>query len=104
SRDQNKVEVNTVEGSRAFDYCVLATHADQSLKLLQDPSQEESEALSQWSYHQNLTVLHTDRSYLPPLKAAWASWNYRRYQSVHGRSPVSVTYHMNRLQGFHSTQ
>ncbi|MCB0331768.1 MAG: hypothetical protein KDD70_18995, partial [Bdellovibrionales bacterium] len=41
----------------------------------------------------------TDESYLPPDKKIWASWNYRRERGEEGSEPLSVTYHMNRLQG-----
>jgi predicted NAD/FAD-binding protein len=87
-----------------FDALVLATHADVALKLLADVSPQEQQALGAWDYQDNLTILHTDESFLPPCKRAWASWNYRRERGEQGAQPVSVTYHMNRLQGFHSTQ
>lgn len=82
-----------------FDKVVFATHADQALGLLADASLSEKRALGAWNYHINKTVLHTDSSILPQRKRAWASWNYRRETSRNGSAPVSVTYHMNRLQG-----
>jgi len=103
TRTQTGILVKTSAEEREFDYVVIATHADQALKLLADPSPSESEALSPWKYHINTTVLHTDRTFLPPIKRAWASWNYRRERAAGGDEPVSVTYYMNRLQGFKSS-
>jgi predicted NAD/FAD-binding protein len=55
--------------------------------------------LGAWTYSKNRTVLHTYPEVMPPRKRAWASWNYHREDvpATHG-SPVSMTYHMNRLQ------
>jgi len=87
-----------------FDKVVLATHADQSLKLLADPSPTEAELLGAWRYSKNQTVLHTDTAVLPPLKNAWASWNYRRDRGLSPQAPASLTYDMNRLQGLSTKQ
>jgi predicted NAD/FAD-binding protein len=103
-RKDSGVVINTSNLSRKFDYCIIATHADEALKLLEDPTKEEMEALGAWSYHENLAVLHTDDRCLPPLKRARASWNYRRERGVDGKGPVSVTYYMNNLQGFEATR
>jgi len=82
-----------------FDRVVIATHADEALKLLADPSELENRLLGAWSYSRNRTVLHTDTRFLPPNKRAWASWNYTREKSRRDEVAVSLTYHMNRLQG-----
>jgi predicted NAD/FAD-binding protein len=98
---RNGVLVQTVDGGEErFDRVVLAVHADQVLSLLDSPSSEERELFAVWRYQLNRTVLHTDKRVLPPLKSAWASWNYTREASADGTTPVSVSYHMNRLQGF----
>lgn len=81
-----------------FDAVVLATHADEALQLLQDPSLDEHRLLSPWRYSRNHTVLHTDRSFMPPNRRAWASWNYVRDAESDEQRPITVTYHMNRLQ------
>jgi predicted NAD/FAD-binding protein len=104
-READAVVVHDTErGDLRFDYAVLGAHADESLRLLADPSDAERALLGAWRYQENRTVLHTDPSVMPPNRRAWASWNY-----VHGRDatadqPVSVTYHMNRLQGLRTTQ
>ena len=59
-----------------FDAVVIATHSDQALALLGDPSERERELLGAIPYQSNEAVLHTDRSLLPRRRRAWASWNY----------------------------
>ena len=85
-----------------FDRAVVACHADEALALLADPSDAERRVLGAWHYLDNRTVLHTDESFMPPNRRAWASWNYKREPGEDGRSGVSVTYDMNRLQGLDS--
>ena len=82
--------------SERFDAVVIATHSDQALALLGDPSERERELLGAIPYQSNEAVLHTDRSLLPRRRRAWASWNYHLDAGVAGR--CTVTYHMNRLQ------
>jgi predicted NAD/FAD-binding protein len=79
-----------------FDAVVIATHSDQALTLLGDPSERERELLGAIPYQRNEAVLHTDRSLLPRRRRAWASWNFHLGGGVPGR--CKVTYHMNRLQ------
>ncbi len=79
-----------------FDEVVIATHSDQALRLLADPSPAEAEVLGAIPYQRNEAVLHTDRSLMPRRRAAWASWNYHLTDRPADRT--TVTYHMNRLQ------
>jgi predicted NAD/FAD-binding protein len=79
-----------------FDAVVIATHSDQALAMLADPSERERELLGAIPYQRNEAVLHTDRSLLPRRRRAWASWNYHLGADAPGR--CTVTYHMNRLQ------
>jgi predicted NAD/FAD-binding protein len=79
-----------------FDAVVLATHSDQALALLSDPSDRERELLGAIPYQPNEAVLHTDRSLLPRRRRAWASWNYHLDPARPRYS--TVTYHMNSLQ------
>ena len=92
----DEVEI-TLEGRepRRFDRVVIATHSDQALAMLADPSDREREILGAIPYQRNDVVLHTDRALLPRRRRAWASWNYH----LHAEGGASsVTYHMNRLQ------
>lgn len=79
-----------------FDAAVIATHSDQALALLSDPSERERELLGAIPYQPNVAVLHTDRSLLPRRRRAWASWNFHLSDGAPER--CAVTYHMNRLQ------
>ncbi len=91
------VELTLAEsGTERFDQVVIATHSDQALALLADPSESERRVLGAIRYQPNDVVLHTDASVLPRRRAAWASWNYRIPADRRGR--VVLTYHMNRLQ------
>ncbi len=93
----NGVQLHTQNGtSIEFDRVIFATHADTTLRLLSNPSKEEMEILGQFEYQHNDTVLHTDQSWMPKKRRAWASWNY--HVSHRQGAPVSVTYDVNRLQ------
>ncbi len=83
-------------GEGCFDEVVIATHSDQALAMLADPSEAEREILGAIPYQRNEAVLHTDRSLMPRRRAAWASWNFHLTEDPLGRT--AVTYHMNRLQ------
>jgi predicted NAD/FAD-binding protein len=82
-----------------YDHVVLASHADESLALLKDPTDVERSALSSWTYQDNHVLLHTDRAVMPSDRRLWASWNYRRRSMTDSTNPVNITYYMNRLQG-----
>jgi predicted NAD/FAD-binding protein len=84
-----------------FDGVVVATHSDQALRLLADPTPAEQEVLGTVAYQRNEAVLHTDCSLLPHSRNAWASWNYRIPCEP---GPVVLTYNMNLLQGLRSRQ
>jgi uncharacterized protein len=81
------------------DRVVIATHADQALALLTDPSEAEVTVLKQFGYSRNLTMLHTDDTALPTATQARACWNYRMTSCDSRDEPAVVTYWMNRLQG-----
>jgi predicted NAD/FAD-binding protein len=81
-----------------FDAVVVATHPDQALTLLADPSPGEKAALGAFTYSVNPAVLHTDPVVLPVSERARASWNYRMDRCDSGASDVRITYDMTRLQ------
>ncbi|MBB5873083.1 putative NAD/FAD-binding protein [Allocatelliglobosispora scoriae] len=81
-----------------FDAAVIATHADQALALLADPSATEREVLGAFTYSLNPTVLHTDTGVLPRRANARASWNHLMPSCHPQPGGVKVSYHMNRLQ------
>jgi predicted NAD/FAD-binding protein len=99
-QEGGRILLRTKEGKEEnFDRVVLAGHADESLALLTDPSEEEVRLLSPWRYQKNHATLHTDPDVMPPLRRAWAGWNYVRERDITRSGPVSLTYHVNRLQG-----
>jgi uncharacterized protein len=101
ARHEDRVEV--VSGGRAgaataetFDHVVIATHSDQALALLSDPSPREHALLGAIPYQENEAVLHTDSTLLPRRAAARAAWNFHLLDEP---KPLStVTYYMNHLQ------
>lgn len=78
---------------------VVATHPDQALRLLAEPTGAERAVLGAFEYSRNETVLHTDASVLPVSAGARASWNFRRRTCGEDTGPVTVSYHLNRLMG-----
>ena len=105
TRRPDAVEIKDVTGAvTSFDRVVIATHADQALSLLTDPSDQEVQTLKAFGYSSNETVLHTDSSLLPEATDARASWNYRMSSCTAPEEPTVVTYWMNRLQGHTSGQ
>jgi predicted NAD/FAD-binding protein len=105
-REVDGVRLQFIDGrNERFDHVVIATHADQALRLLGDPSAEELRLLSPWEYQLNHTVLHTDASLLPQQKPAWSAWNFTREVTEDAdHQPVFVSYYMNRLQGLTANQ
>ena len=105
TRREDGVEIRDVTGqvTRA-DRVVIATHADQALALLTDPSDAEVSTLKQFGYSRNLTLLHTDSSVLPDAAQARACWNYRMTSCDRPDQPAVVTYWMNRLQGHRAAE
>jgi predicted NAD/FAD-binding protein len=82
-----------------FDGVVVATHADQALRLLAEPTPVQRGLLGAFGYSRNETVLHTDASLLPRARGARASWNYALTSCEALGGGVQVSYDMNRLQG-----
>lgn len=97
-RDGSGVEVRDSRGSiETFDDVVLACHADEALRLLDDPTAEEHRLLGAFGYSRNLAVLHSDPSFMPRRRAVWSSWNHLGSADDTDGSPT-VTYWMNALQ------
>ena len=87
--------VSSEHGTEVFDAVFMATHSDQALAMLSDPTRAEREVLGQLRYQRNEAILHTDTSVMPTRRLAWASWNYRMAGQA---DKVTLTYDMNRLQ------
>ncbi len=98
ARDEQGVQVRTAQGVEHFDHVVLATHADQSLDLLERPSNDEQALLGAIRFQANRAVLHTDTRVMPKRRLAWAAWNYQRTQDDSENARVCLHYWLNRLQ------
>jgi len=98
-RDDAGVTLHTPQGAERFDHVVLATHSDQALALLRQPTTTEADVLGAIRYQPNRAVLHTDTSVLPQRRAAWAAWNYERAAQTEQESArVCLHYLLNKLQ------
>ena len=98
ARDEQGVQIRTAQGVERFDQVVLATHADQSLALLERPSIDEQALLGAIRFQANRAVLHTDTRVMPQRRLAWAAWNYQRTQDDSESARVCLHYWLNRLQ------
>ena len=86
------------EENEFFDYdkVVIATHADEALKIIDNPTSDEELILKNFKYRGNIAVIHFDESIMPKNKKAWCSWNSS--MSADNIERTSVTYWLNRLQ------
>ncbi len=99
-RANNKVYIRSNGQEEMFDYVFIASHSDQAINMLQQPTQLEREVLGAIPYSKNEAVLHTDDSVLPKRKLAWAAWNY--HLESEQQEQVALTYNMNILQSLQS--
>ncbi|MBA3665689.1 MAG: FAD-dependent oxidoreductase [Bacteroidetes bacterium] len=81
-----------------FDKVIFASHGDETLSMLQEPTPDEKRLLSTFKYQPNKTIVHTDESVMPKTRSAWSSWNYS-VDSKNGKQTPTTIYWMNRLQG-----
>lgn len=94
------VEITTDRfGTQQFDKVIMASHANQSLRLLADATERERELLSPFKYQFNKTHLHTSDQFMPKTKRCWAAWNYRSTVQPEGGVATTTHYWMNELQG-----
>ncbi len=99
-RRHDGMEVATDNGDlELFDHVIVATHSDQALRLLSDPTPAERQILGVLGYRLNIATLHTDGRLLPRRKRARASWNWHRQP---GADAPTLTYDLGRLQGLSS--
>ena len=97
-RNKNNVRLNYGLSNEYFDYdhVVFATHADDTLKLIQNPTDNEKKILSSFKYKKNIAYLHSDDHFMPKNKIVWSSWN-----SILDKKDLNkscVTYWLNKLQ------
>jgi len=97
-RISNGVQVYYGGSNEFFDYdkVVLATHANEALSLIENPLEEEKTVLSNFSYKENLAIIHTDDAVMPKNKNVWSSWN--SCVDNNNLENNSLTYWLNLLQ------
>ncbi|HCM83638.1 MAG TPA: FAD-dependent oxidoreductase [Alphaproteobacteria bacterium] len=105
-RTDNHVHVihGTENTAETFDEVIFACHSDQALAMIESPTADEYKILSACRYQANRAVLHSDISFMPQRKNAWASWVYLSDGRVDNRNNVSLSYWMNNLQPLETTQ
>ena len=79
-----------------FDKVIFASHADETLSMIKNPTAQQQDILQNFRYQKNTAILHTDESLMPKNKKAWASWIYTGSDN----NEICVTYWMNNLQQF----
>lgn len=101
-RQSEGIRVGTDDGCQTYDQIIMACHSDQAIKILgPDITPQEKSLLGAIRYQANRAVLHSDPTQLPANRKAWAAWNYAAPGgriNDDGKSPVSVSYLLNKLQ------
>ena len=96
-RISNFVRIFYGSENEYFDYdkVIIATHADEAKKMIEDKSEEESKVLGSFQYKKNLAIIHSDEIVMPQKRFNWSAWN----TSI-SKENSSVTYWLNLLQNF----
>ena len=96
-RISNFVRIFYGSENEFFDYdkVVIATHADEAKKMIEDKSEEEAKILGSFQYKKNLAIIHSDEVVMPQKRFNWSAWN----TSI-SKKNSSVTYWLNLLQNF----
>ena len=98
TRHQTGVVVKTYSCEpQTFDEVVFATHSDDTLAILSDPSIIEQRNLGSIEYQNNDVVLHSDVTVMPKLYKCWSSWVYTERKDKN-TDKIDLTYWMNSLQ------
>ena len=98
-RSENNVRISIGNEYLDYDHAILASHADQSLKILEEPTSEEDKILKRFSYVSNKAYLHIDENLMPLRKSAWSSWN-----SITKDNRTCITYWLNKLQNLKTSK
>jgi predicted NAD/FAD-binding protein len=108
-RNANSIIITSSRGEEEFERLIISTHADQALKMLDAPTNEESSMLGAFKFKDNIAVLHKDEKILPSKKLAWAAWNFEssnllsasqdvQQSKENGGGSVCLHYYLNKLQ------
>ena len=93
NRNEDNVKITIGNEHLYYDQVILASHADESLRILEEKTEDEKRILSKFKYVSNTAILHTDERLMPKRKIAWSSWN-----SISKKNQTCVTYWLNNLQ------
>ena len=99
NRGKDNVKIIIGNEYMNYDHVILASHADQSLKMLENPTEDEQKILEKFKYLPNSAILHTDQNLMPKKKLAWSSWN-----SISNGKQTCITYWLNKLQNLNCEQ
>ena len=97
-RDDKMAILDTDGHTELFDQVIFACHADEALKMIDDPTNNELSVLGSFDYQDNKIIVHSDTSFMPHEKKCWASWVYLSESREDKKQTVSLSYWMNNLQ------
>lgn len=98
-REDEKVTVKTTTDEEIYDKVVIATHADQALEILAEPTPLEKQILGCFKYNETAVTVHTDPVIMNPDRSKWQSWNYGQV-TKEGKLYTYVTYYANKVDNF----
>ncbi len=90
--------VVTDNRTSTYDAVILAAHAPETLAMLAEPSAEEQAILGSFAFQPNPVILHSDESFMPRTKRAWAAWNWYAETGDITKDMLTLTYQINWLQ------
>ncbi len=97
-RANGKVSVSTAARNEIYDKVIIATHPPQTLEMLVDATAQERATLGAFTFWDNDVVVHTDTSFLPKKRKAWAAWNWYAENGDATKDMLVLTYQLNWLQ------
>ena len=93
-RDDFGIKIYSEDKKFIFDEVIISTHADQALKLIKNPSNDEFRLLNTFKYNNSNIFLHNDDKLMPINKKIWSSWNFMGEKN----NKFCLSYWMNKLQ------
>ncbi len=97
-RQAGTVQIRAAGGEwELYDDVIFATHSDVTLRLLSDPTPQETASLGAVKYQPNEAILHSDTAMMPKSRKVWSSWSYVEAKGGPG-DKIDLTYWMNSLQ------
>lgn len=99
SAADGKITLKDTQGnSEIFDQVIFACHADEALKMIENPTSSVQDIMGQFDYQDNKIIVHSDTSFMPREKKCWASWVYLSDTREDKKKSVALSYWMNNLQ------